>query len=114
MTYNKSKLAFNRKLLIATLIDSNIGSVPMLVDATGMNRRTVQEVINSLSDVDITCLRAGSTKSGYYYISDWGLLDKNKVRNKLRHTNDVLEFVLNEQIILNLIKGYSGQAQLDT
>ena len=105
MTHNKSKIAFNRKLLIATLIDSNIGSVPLLVDATGMNRRTVQEVINSLSDIDITCLRSGSTKSGYYFISDWGLLDKRKVRNQLQHINGVLEYLLNKQLVLDLIKG---------
>lgn len=112
MSYNKSKIAFNRKLLIATLIDSNIGSVPMLVDATGMNRRTVQEVINSLSDVDITCLRVGSTKSGYYCISDWGMLDKNKTRMQLQHINDVLDCPLNKQMILDLIEGIPMSEQL--
>ena len=102
---NKSKIAFYRKILIATLIDADISSVPLLVDATAMGRRTVQEVINSLSDINITCLRSGSTKSGYYYISDWGLLSKKEIKKHLRHIIDVLECLVNEQLIIDVLEG---------
>jgi len=108
---NKSQTAFYRKILIAVLIDSGIARVPLLVDATGMGRRTVQEVINNMSDINITCLRTGSTKSGYYYISDWGVLDKNKIKNQLQHTSDVLECYLNKQLILDLVEGVSMSEQ---
>ncbi|PCI58871.1 MAG: hypothetical protein COB35_12700 [Gammaproteobacteria bacterium] len=108
---NKSQIAFYRKTLIAILIDSGIARVPLLVEATGMGRRTVQEVINNMSDISITCLRTGSTKSGYYYISDWGVLDKNKIKNQLKHINDVLECCLSKQLILDLLEDISMSEQ---
>ena len=108
---NKSHIAFYRKTLIAILIDLGISRVPLLVEATGMGRRTVQEVINTMTDISITCLRTGSTKSGYYYISDWGVLDKNKIKNNLKHILDVLECCLNEQLIIDLLEGVSMSEQ---
>lgn len=108
---NKSQIAFYRKTLIAILIDSGIARVPLLVEATGMGRRTVQEVINTMNDISVTCLRTGSTKSGHYYISDWGVLDKIKVKNQLQHINGVLECCLNKQLILELLEGVSMSEQ---
>lgn len=100
-----SKITFYRRLLIATLIDSGIGTVPRLVEITGMGRRTVQEVLNTLSDIGISCLRTGSTKSGYYFISDWGFLGKNKIKKELQHINDVLECSIDKQQILDFTVG---------
>lgn len=102
---SKSKFAFYKRLLIASLIDSGLGKVPLLVDATGMSRRTVQEIINTLGDISISCLRTGSTKSGYYYIADWGFFNKKEIKNQLQHINGVLECLVNEHLILEFIEG---------
>ena len=108
---NKSKSAFYKRLLVASLIDSGLGKVPLIVDATGMGRRTVQEIINTLGDIGISCLRTGSTKSGYYYIADWGFLNKKEIKKQLRHINDVLECLIDEQLILEYIEGIQMSEQ---
>lgn len=102
---SKSKIAFYRKILISTLIDAGMSSVPLLVEVTGMGRRTIQEVINSLEDINIICLRSGSTKSGYYYISDWGLLNKKEIKKNLKHITSVLECLLNKQLVKDILEG---------
>ena len=56
MDVSKTKSSFYRRLYVAWLIDSRTAtSVPALVEATGMPRRTAQDTIAALADLDIVC-----------------------------------------------------------
>lgn len=56
MDVSKTKSSFYRRLYVAYLIDSQLASsVPALTEATGMPRRTAQDTIAALADLDIVC-----------------------------------------------------------
>ena len=82
---------FYRRLYIAHLIDSGINTVPKLIKETGMHRRTLQDTITGLADLDIECEFHGATKDGSYVIIDWAGIDPEWVENHLRHIKSVLQ-----------------------
>lgn len=56
MDVSKTKSSFYRRLYVAYLIDSGQASnVPALTEMTGMPRRTAQDTIAALADLDIVC-----------------------------------------------------------
>jgi len=56
MDVSKTKSSFYRRLYVAYLIDSEqASSVPALTEVTGMPRRTAQDTIAALADLDIVC-----------------------------------------------------------
>ena len=57
-----------------------------------MPRRTAQDTINALSEIDIECEFFGSTKSGEYRINDWAAIQKVWIKNNIRHVKDVLVY----------------------
>ncbi|MBM7059995.1 winged helix-turn-helix domain-containing protein [Pseudomonas sp. UL073] len=81
MDVSKTKTSFYRRLYVAWLIDSGAAtSVPALMAATGMPRRTAQDTLAALADLDIDCQfaqQAGErNNAGHYLIRDWGAIDK--------------------------------------
>lgn len=48
-TLSKTKSSFYRRLYVAHLIEQGVASVPALIEATGMPRRTAQDTIASLA-----------------------------------------------------------------
>jgi hypothetical protein len=86
----KTKTSFYRRLYIAYLIDTGVGTVPQIMFETGMPRRTVQDTIKSLSELDIICEFVGATKDGNYVISDWGAINTKWIKTNLQHVKDVL------------------------
>lgn len=84
MDVSKTKSSFYRRLYVAWLIDSGAAaSVPALVEATGMPRRTAQDTLLALGELDIECVfeqQAGErNNAGHYVIRDWGAIDKHWV-----------------------------------
>jgi len=55
MTHSKTKTSFYRRLYVAHLIDSGINTVPRIVEETGMPRRTAQDTLSALDELDIDC-----------------------------------------------------------
>ena len=56
MDVSKTKTSFYRRLYVAWLIDSGTAdSVPALMAATGMPRRTAQDTLSALEELDIRC-----------------------------------------------------------
>jgi len=92
MKHSKTKTSYYRRLYVAYLIDSGINTVPAIIDATGMPRRTAQDTISALSELDIECDYIGPTKSGEYKISNWAAIQKTWIKNNLQHVIDVLEY----------------------
>ncbi len=57
-----------------------------------MPRRTAQDTIGALSELDIECDYVGSTKSGEYKITNWSAIKKEWIKNNLQHVKDVLDY----------------------
>jgi hypothetical protein len=97
MEVSKTKSSFYRRLYVAYLIDSKLAtSVPALVDTTGMPRRTAQDTIAALVDLDITCefeqLDGGRNHAGSYQIRDWGAIDKGWISAHIEQIKAVLGY----------------------
>lgn len=97
MQVSKTKSSFYRRLYVAYLIDSQIASsVPELMATTGMPRRTAQDTISALADLDIVCdfeqLEGGRNHAGSYRIRDWGAVDKGWIADNLPRIKAVLEY----------------------
>ncbi|MFG6667547.1 helix-turn-helix domain-containing protein [Halomonas sp. HNIBRBA4712] len=80
---SKTRSSFYRRLYVAYLIDQGTHSVPMLMEATGMPRRTAQDTIATLAELDIECVfeptEGERHNSGRYVIKQWGAIDRDWV-----------------------------------
>jgi hypothetical protein len=97
MDVSKTKSSFYRRLYVAYLIDSGIASsVPALMEATGMPRRTAQDTLLALADLDILCefeqLDGARNHAGGYRIRDWGAIDKAWIAQHLAQIKAVLGY----------------------
>jgi hypothetical protein len=97
MQVSKTKTSFYRRLYVAWLIDSGSAcSVPALMDATGMPRRTAQDTLAALADLDIDCVfvqQAGErNNAGHYAIRDWGAIDPQWVAAHLAQIKAILGY----------------------
>ena len=87
---SKTRTSHYRRLLIAYLIENGINTVPKIIQETNMPRRTIQDTIKALNEVDISCEFVGATKDGFYKITDWGSINKNWIKKNLQHVKGVL------------------------
>ena len=97
MEPSKTKTSFYRRLYVAWLIDSGAAaSVPAIMDATGMPRRTAQDTLQALADLDIDChfeQQPGErNNAGHYLIRDWGAIDKRWIAANLHQIKAVLGY----------------------
>lgn len=94
---SKTRSSFYRRLYLAWLIDSGSAtSVPELMAATGMPRRTAQDTLAALAELDIVCefqQDAGERhNAGHYAIRDWGAIDRQWVGAHLAQIRAVLGY----------------------
>lgn len=98
MTYSKQKLAFYRKLYLCHLIHQGDHNVPSLTQLTGMPRRTIQDCLKVMQDIDVTIgfeQNCGKRyNSGCYRILDWGGIHSDWVEKKFPHIAAVLKLPL--------------------
>ena len=97
MTVSKTKSSFYRRLYVAWLIDSGAAtSVPALVEATGMPRRTAQDTLAALADLDIDCRFTQDDgerhNAGRYQIHNWGAIDRLWIERNLAQIKSVLGY----------------------
>jgi len=97
MDVSKTKSSFYRRLYVAYLIDSGLASsVPALTDFTGMPRRTAQDTIAALADLDIVCefeqAEGARNHAGHYRIRDWGAIDRGWIEVNLSQIKRVLGY----------------------
>ncbi|TWC16690.1 MULTISPECIES: helix-turn-helix domain-containing protein [unclassified Pseudomonas] len=97
MDVSKTKSSFYRRLYVAYLIDSGLASnVPALIDVTGMPRRTAQDTVAALADLDIVCefeqQEGARNHAGSYRIRDWGAIDRGWIEVNLQRIKAVLEY----------------------
>ncbi|QGZ30261.1 winged helix-turn-helix domain-containing protein [Stutzerimonas stutzeri] len=97
MTVSKTKSSFYRRLYVAWLIDTGAAtSVPALTAATGMPRRTAQDTLAALADLDIDCRfiqeNGERHNAGFYRIHDWGAIDRQWIERNLPTLRSVLGY----------------------
>ena len=97
MEVSKTKSSFYRRLYVAWLIDSQIASsVPALTEVTGMPRRTAQDTIAALADLDIVWefeqQDGARNRAGRYQIHSWGPVDKTWIGEHLVQIKQVLGY----------------------
>lgn len=97
MDVSKTKSSFYRRLYVAYLIDSGVASnIPALTEVTGMPRRTAQDTVAALADLDIVCefeqQEGARNHAGHYRIRDWGAIDRRWIEGNLQRIKAVLEY----------------------
>lgn len=88
MQPSKTKTSLYRRLYVAWLIASDTASsVPAIMAATGMPRRTAQDTLDALAELDIDCAfeqaEGERHNAGRYRIHDWGPFDPAWVEKHL-------------------------------
>ncbi len=93
---SKTKSSLYRRLYVAHLIDQGVASVPALIEATGMPRRTAQDTIASLAELDIECVftkdEGERHNIGRYRIRDWGAIDPSWVAKHAERLKQALGY----------------------
>jgi hypothetical protein len=97
MEVSKTKTSFYRRLYVAWLIESGAAtSVPALIEATGMPRRTAQDTLAALAELDIQCefqQEAGErNNAGQYQIRDWGAINPQWISANLKQIKTLLGY----------------------
>jgi hypothetical protein len=97
MTISKTKSSFYRRLYVAWLIDSGAAtSVPALMKVTGMPKRTAQDTLAALADLDIDCRFVQEDgerhNAGHYRIHGWGAIDRRWIEHNLSQIKSVLDY----------------------
>ncbi|HSC85613.1 MAG TPA: winged helix-turn-helix domain-containing protein [Pseudomonas sp.] len=97
MQTSKTKTSFYRRLYVAWLIDSaTANNVPALIEATGMPRRTAQDTLLALGELDIDCAFVQQdgerNNAGHYVIRDWGAIDKQWIAANLARIKALLDY----------------------
>ncbi|MDN3555342.1 winged helix-turn-helix domain-containing protein [Halomonas maura] len=79
MALSKTQSSFYRRLYVAHLVANGTASVPAIMDATGMPRRTAQDTLAALAELDIRCefepAPGQRHNVGHYVVRDWGPID---------------------------------------
>lgn len=86
---SKTQTSFMRRLLVAYLIDTGKNSVPLIMEATGMPRRTAQDTIKALNELEID---VEQFNRGEYRINSWGAVNRNWIKSNFTHVCGVLSY----------------------
>ena len=93
---SKTRSSFYRRLYVAHLISQGTDTVPAIMAATGMPRRTAQDTLAALSELDIDCQfeqnEGERNNAGHYQIRDWGPIDKRWIAANLQQIKTTLGY----------------------
>lgn len=92
MTHSKTKTSFYRRLYVAWLIAQGVNTVPKIMDETGMPRRTAQDTIAALHELDVRCEFQGANKDGFYKLLDWGAINPQWIEANVKSIKIVLGY----------------------
>ena len=88
MVHSKTKTSFYRRIYVAWLIQQGINSVPKIIEATSMPRRTAQDTLAAIHELAIELENANGT----YRIASWGAVNQQWVDSNIQHLKAVLEY----------------------
>lgn len=86
--HSKTKTSFYRRIYVAWLIGQGINTVPKIISATGMPRRTAQDTLAAIHELAIELENIG----GSYRVVSWGAVSQNWVDNNISQIKQVLEY----------------------
>ena len=97
MAVSTTRRSCSRRPSVAWLLDSGTATnVPALMDATGMPRRTAQDTLSALAELDIECTFAQQSgernNAGHYEIHDWGAINPQWIAANLAQIKTVLGY----------------------
>lgn len=92
MDISRTKTSFYRRLLLAHFIQNGINTVPKIMLEIEIPRRTAQDSIASLKDLDITCTFKGALKDGEYIIESWGGISEKWVADNVNNMKEQLGY----------------------
>lgn len=88
MNHSKTKTSFYRRIYVAWLISQGVNTVPKIIAATGMPRRTAQDTLTALHELAIQL----ANTNGNYTVNDWGAVNPSWVETNVGHLKRVLEY----------------------
>ena len=86
--HSKTKTSFYRRLYVAWLIVQGSNTVPKIIEATGMPRRTAQDTLAAIHELDIVLENNG----GVYRVENWGAVNHQWVDANVQTIKTVLEY----------------------
>src|SRR5690606_27978403 len=86
--HSKTKTSFYRRVYVAWLITQGINTVPRIIAATGMPRRTAQDTLAAIHELAI----ALENSNGTYQVRDWGAIDQQWVSDNVTQLKSVLAY----------------------
>lgn len=102
MSISKTRSSFYRRLYLAWLIDQGLAvNVPALMALTGMPRRTAQDTLQALEELDIDCRfeqeQGERNNAGHYRIASWGPINSSWVQANIIQLAQALGYPVPEQ-----------------
>ncbi len=88
MGHSKTKTSFYRRIYVAWLISQGINTVPKIIAATGMPRRTAQDTLEAIHELAIEL----DNNSGTFAVLEWGAVNQDWVGANIDHLKTVLEY----------------------
>lgn len=86
--HSKTKTSFYRRIYVAWLIEQGSNTVPRIIAATGMPRRTAQDTLAAIHELAITL----ENSAGVYRVADWGAVNNEWVVTNIEHIKNVLNY----------------------
>ncbi len=86
--HSKTKTSFYRRVYLAWLITQGVNTVPKIIQATGMPRRTAQDTLAAIHELDIDM----QNTNGCYRIEDWGAVNAQWVNENIQKLKTVLDY----------------------
>ncbi|WP_331345264.1 helix-turn-helix domain-containing protein [Cellvibrio sp. UBA7661] len=86
--YSKTKTSFYRRIYVTWLIEQGSNSVPRIIAATGMPRRTAQDTLAAIHELAIIL----ENNAGIYRVVDWGAVNREWVLMNIEQIKRVLNY----------------------
>lgn len=88
MSHSKTKTSFYRRIYVAWLITRGINTVPKIIAATGMPRRTAQDTLEAIHELAVEL----ENINGSYRLISWGAVNSHWVDANIDQLKAVLEY----------------------
>ena len=87
-TPSKTKTSFYRRIYVAWLIEQGSNTIPKIIKATDMPRRTAQDTLAAIHELAIEM----ENNNGTYRIANWGAVNQQWVAANIQHLKEVLQY----------------------
>ncbi|PUA29638.1 MAG: hypothetical protein B0W54_03440 [Cellvibrio sp. 79] len=88
MSHSKTKTSFYRRIYVTWLITRGINTVPKIIAATGMPRRTAQDTLEAIHELAIEL----ENTNGSYQLINWGAVSPQWVETNINQLKEVLAY----------------------